>query len=199
MHAKLVSHKLVGKVLMTFVIALGLVVPTSFLSVGKASAWSNGTSTGSAGTILVDQQIDLYDMVNSSGPYFWVKGDGAHIRRSPFSTGTQNVAAKYLLEQLVGTNWVTIQSSPYFLGQIVAGGFYEHIFPDVNFILSSGSHGVLRVRYLFIWYDDWGHYAGQEIVPNSASDYLCTFVSNLRPCRTGAGFFQIGIYGTNRW
>ncbi|MGE5374279.1 MAG: hypothetical protein ACM3XO_04415 [Bacteroidota bacterium] len=205
MNTKNIARKTASKIQRTLLAVLMLTVLFSSLPTGKAAAWTISSPSGTWGRVDMTQ-LDLGDITQPNGTYFTVRsagGGGLNVYRSAASTGTQVVKVVYVLEQYVlNSNGVYVWQTVVWTeqsGQLVSGGFYALMLPDVTFRLPVQYSGYFRVRYTVSWKTTSGVLLGAtQIVPNQTSDYLCSY-SGMRPCQSYAGYFRIGKYGTNSW
>jgi hypothetical protein len=200
MFANIASHGSLGKLQKTLVVAIALVVLFCSISVGKAYAWGDQYAFGA--TARVDKfTISILDITQPTGTYLTIYGPNLTVYRSPKTSGGQMITVKTFLDlyTIYGTKygWYPVLQTTETLP--IASGWYFAGFSDVRFALRSDTaRGYYRVRYQVTWVANGQQLAWAEIVPNIATDFYCVN-SGLRLCRSLAGSFQVGIYGTNIW
>lgn len=155
---------------------------------GQASAWVLARTAGRPGSIsnLTTYVGDLL-LGNGATAFTLYGSNGPLVSRSPGSSGTQLLRARYIVEKWNGSSWVQLTSQGMYSGQISANQTYYR-FPRL-YIQPLQTQGFFRITWIFDWRTTAGVIiASTSVVSNLATDHVC--VTQSRFCRSYAGYVE---------
>jgi len=205
MFTKIASQGSVGRVQKTLVVLLALVVLFVSVPLDQAFAFSYTPVSGTIGNVSVPT-IYVGDLTTSCAiiydyrvcpPVFTLYAETGPIAyRSPGSSGSQIVYAKYLVDQWDGSKWVTIAVSDLLRGQI--GANQTSLRFAAPYMPLQVARGYFRFTWAFDWYTKDGALLGSTYIhSNLASDHVC--VTPIRLCQSYNGYVRTGGYQTGGW
>lgn len=159
------------------------------LTASPASAWQYNGSVGSPGAVTATAAVNFGILNQGSANALTIYGDrGPTVRRSPATTGRQNVSIRYSVQVYTANGWTEVA------GQVssatIPAGISRIAMPAPYVIPTSGVNHYYRVLEAFAWYGAaTGRLLGfTVIIPTAVSDHVCLY----RPCAAAAGYLWAG-------
>lgn len=178
--------------LAALLVILAATIASLVVTPSRADAWTYAFVYGRAGSVSVPQVLAVDDgQYTTYGPYLTLRSHGGPtVHRSPATSGPQNVAGIYIVQQWHGSSWVEITRQSTGTYQIPAGYNSVHL-PRLHRSPSS-QRGYFRIVWIFGWDDaNTGAALGHTIItPSVTSDFHCA--TSARACAPSSHSMRIG-------
>jgi hypothetical protein len=183
---------ILGRLTVTALVTLALLIGGALIAPDEAHAWYYATAGQRPGAVSVPQVWAVDDgQYTTYGPYLTIRSNGGPVvYRSPATSGAQDVMGQYTIQYWNGSRWVNLTSQWTPAYRIPAG--YRWVRLPALHRSPTTQRGHFRVVWSFAWVNaNTGAALGRTaILPNTTADFRC--YTTARPCQYSAHWIRTG-------